>query len=106
MWNSKQDMIDPEKLIIRLFKPKGTKIRDQYVRLYRFRVFLAAFLVFSFSYISSMPKINIIDYKTEGKTDAYAFAPSMFNESSLSGNQSVFEDFNVIQMGINKTDSQ
>lgn len=47
---------------------------------------------------------NIINYKKEGATKAYAFAPSMFSKSSITGNIFVFEDLNVIQMGINKTD--
>lgn len=38
--------------------------------------------------------------------EAYAFAPSIFNESSLFGNQSVFENLNIIQIGIDKTDLQ
>ncbi len=106
MWNTKQDMINLDELTMRVFGPEGTKVRDQCVRSHRLRAFLAAFPAFSFSYVSSMSKINVIDYKTEGKTEAYAFAPSIFSESSLSGNQSVFEDLNVVQMGINKMDSR
>lgn len=106
MWNAKQDMINPEELGMRVFGPEGTKVRNQCVRSHRFRAFLAVFPVLSFSYSSSMPKINVINCKTEGKTEAYAFAPSMFIESSLSGNLLVFEDLNVIQMGIDKTDSR
>lgn len=53
-----------------------------------------------------MPKINVIDYKTEGKMEAYAFAPSMFSESSLSDNILMFKDLNIIQIGIDKTNSQ
>ncbi|MCJ1471183.1 hypothetical protein MMC07_009831, partial [Pseudocyphellaria aurata] len=41
-----------------------------------------------------------------GATEAHAFAPSMFNESSTTGNISVFEDLNVHQIGIEKTDPQ
>ena len=53
-----------------------------------------------------MPVIDRINCKLEGKTEAYAFAPSMFSESLLAGNQSVFEDLNVIQLGIDKTDAR
>lgn len=53
-----------------------------------------------------MPLISLINCKTEGKTEAYAFAPLMFSESSLDDNQSVFEDLNVVQMGIDKTDNR
>lgn len=96
MWNSKQDMIDPKELIIRLFGPDSTKVQDQCMRLYQFRAFLVAFPTFSFFYISSMSKINVIDYKTEGKIEAYIFASSMFSKSSFSGNQFVFEHLNII----------
>lgn len=102
MWNSKRDMIDPKELIIRLFGPEGTKVQNQCVRSYWLKAFLAAFPAFYIFYTSFMPKINVIDYKTEGKTEAYAFAPLIFSESSLFGNQSVFEDFNIIQIGIDK----
>lgn len=106
MWNSKQDMIDSEELGIRLFGPESIKVRDQCVRSYQFKAFLTALPLFSFSYRSSIPKINVIDCKTEGKAEAYAFVPSMFSQSSLSGNILMFEDLNVIQMSINKTNSQ
>lgn len=53
-----------------------------------------------------MPRLNIINCKLEGKTKAFAFAPSMHNESFFSNNIGVFEDFNVIQMKINKTDAE
>lgn len=52
-----------------------------------------------------MPVIDRINCKLEGKTEAYAFALSIFNESSLAGNQSVFKDLNVIQLDIDKTDT-
>lgn len=53
-----------------------------------------------------MPVIDRIKCEAEGKTEAYAFAPSMFSESSLSGNQSVFKDLNVVQMGIDKENAR
>lgn len=49
-----------------------------------------------------MLKINIINYKTEEKTEAYAFVLLIFNENFLSDNLLMFEDLNVIQMGIDK----
>lgn len=91
---------------MRIMELEGMEIREQYIRSYQLRAFLAAFPAFSFFYVSSMPKINIINYNTEGKTEVYAFAPSMFGESFLAGNQLVFENLYVIQIGINKTDSQ
>lgn len=80
MWNSKPDMIDLKELGMRLFELEGIKVWDQYVRSHWFRAFLAAFLSCSFSYLSSIPKINVIDYKTEGEAETYTFAPSMFSE--------------------------
>lgn len=53
-----------------------------------------------------MPKINVIDCNTKEKTETYAFVPSIFSENSLAGNQSVFENLNVIQMSIDKADLQ
>lgn len=52
-----------------------------------------------------MPVIDQINCKLEKKTKAYKFAPSMFNKSLLIKNQSVFKDLNVIQIGIDKSDT-
>ena len=51
-----------------------------------------------------MPKVDLIYCKTEGLTVAYPFAPSMANESTTTGNISVFEDLNIIQRGLKKED--
>ena len=51
-----------------------------------------------------MSVLNKINCKTKGCTKAYPFAPSMFSESSTAGNIAVFEDLNVVQMGIDKAD--
>lgn len=104
--NVKQDKINLEELDMRIFGPKGIKVQNQYIKLHQFRVFLAAFPAFTFSYTLSMPKINVSDCKTERKMETYAFVPSIFSESSLSNNLLVFENFIIIQMGIDKTDSQ
>ena len=67
---------------------------------------MAAFPSIKLLYTSaSMPALNCIDYRAEKKTKAYVFALSIFSESSLTGNISVFEDLNVIQMGIKRTDA-
>lgn len=39
----------------------------------------------------------------EKRKHIYAFAPLMFSESSLTDNQLVFKNLNVIQIGIDKT---
>lgn len=51
-----------------------------------------------------MPIINLINCKYKSATEAYAFAPSMYNKSFTAGNMAVFEDLNVIQIGVDKTD--
>lgn len=51
-----------------------------------------------------MPAINFINCKKEGANKVFAFAPSIFSKSSIVGNMSVFENLNVKQMGIEKTD--
>ena len=53
-----------------------------------------------------MPKVDIIDCKTEGSTIAYPFAPAMASESTTAGNISVFEDLNINQLGLKKEDPQ
>lgn len=105
MWDAKKDMIDLYELVMAVFGLEGIQICEQCVRFHRFCLFLAVFPSESLSYgFVSMPVIDCIQCKTEKKTEAYAFASSMFSESSLAGNQSVFEDLNVIQMGIDKED--
>ena len=107
MWNPKREMLDPEDVASRPFNEESTHIRSQCTRVHRFKAFQAGFPQEAFQYSPKpMPKLNIIDCKREGKTKAFAFAPSMHNESSLSGNIGVFEDLNVIQMGIDKTDAR
>lgn len=107
MWDAKRDMIDPYRLAGEVFGTEGTRIRHQCVRFHRFGSFMAAFPSIKLLYTSaSMSAINCIDCRAEGKTEAYAFAPSMFSESSLAGNMSVFEDLSVIQMGIKRTDAR
>lgn len=51
-----------------------------------------------------MLKVDIINCKTEGITEAYPFAPSISNKSAIAGSISVFEDFNISQLGLNKDD--
>lgn len=51
-----------------------------------------------------MPKVDVIDCKTEGSTIAYLFAPAMASESTTAGNISVFEDLNINQLGLKKED--
>lgn len=90
-----------------VFGPESTRIRKQCIWSHYFRVFLAAFPSKTLSYTSAaMPLISLINCKIEEKTEAYAFPPSMFSESSSDGNQSVFKDLNVLQIRIDKTNNQ
>ena len=99
-------MIDPYRLVVDVFGPEGSRIHHQCVRFHRFRSFVATFPSIKLLYSASMPALNCINCRVEGKTKAYAFAPFMFSKSSLTGNISVFEDLNIVQMGIDKTDAR
>lgn len=63
-----------------------------------------AFLKEKLAYNPSIPVINLINYKKKKATEVYTFASSMLSESFIIGNMSVFEDFNVNQIDINKMD--
>lgn len=63
------------------------------------------FLEKSLSSSTSIPVIDWIKCKLDEKTEAYTFVSSIFSESLLTDNQSVFKDLNVIQLGIDKTDA-
>ena len=105
MWDPKRGTLDPWELTMSVFGPEAMETRIRCTRFHRFKAFQAAFPAESLSFPSaSMPVINKIDCKTEGNTEAFAYAPSMFSESSTAGNISVFEDLNINQMGIEKTD--
>lgn len=49
-----------------------------------------------------MPKVDVIDCKTEGLTIAYPFAPVIASKSTMAGNISMFEDLNINQLGLKK----
>lgn len=51
-----------------------------------------------------MSTLNCINFRVEKKIKAYVFVPFMFGESSLISNISIFEDHNIVQIDINKTD--
>lgn len=54
-----------------------------------------AFLEKKLEYNLSIPAINLINYKKKGVTEAFTFALSMFNKSSIISNMSVFKDLNI-----------
>ena len=87
-----------------VFGLEGRETRKKYTRFYRFKAFQAAFPAKDLVLPSaSMLNINKIDYRTKGNTESHTFTPSMFSESSIVGNISVFQDLNVNQIGIQKT---
>lgn len=103
----RRDMIDPYKLTMNVFGPEGVRIHDQCIKFHQFRLFLAMFPSIILLYSSvCMPTIDYIKWHREEKMKTYAFALSIFNKSSLVGNQLVFKDLNVVQMGIKKDDNQ
>lgn len=69
-------------------------------------MFLIAFPEKSLFSFAPMLIIDWIGCKLEGKTEAYAYVLSMFSKNSFTGNQSIFKDFNIIQIDINKSDTQ
>lgn len=80
IWNPKRDMLDPEDIASRPFNQESCAIRLQCTQVHRFKAFQTGFPRETFSYTpKAMAKLNIIDCKREGKTEAYAFAPSMFS---------------------------
>lgn len=53
-----------------------------------------------------MPVINIIDFKRKGLIKVYLFFLSIFSESSIARNISLFKNSNIIQMDIDKTNQK
>ena len=104
MWNLKHKLLRVYDILASIFGLNGFAVQKQCVKLHRFHAFRAGFSSQEYEYSPAMPILNVINYKKEDATKAYAFAPSMFCESSTNGNISVFEDLNIIQMGIDKTD--
>lgn len=100
-------MINSEVLVMNIFGLENTQIRKQYIWSHCFHTFLIAFSSKTLSYTSAgIPLISLINCNTKRKTETYAFVSLMFSESSLNSNQSVFEDLNIVQMEMDKTDNQ
>lgn len=100
-------MIDPYELAMNVFRLENVWIHNQCIKLHHFQSFLTAFPSVKRLYSSIyMPIIDCIKGQKEGKTEAYAFAASMFNESLCAENQSVFKNLSVVQMSIEKGNDQ
>lgn len=106
MWSPKKEVLSAYLMAENTFGIGGGQIRREYQRFHRFSSFRAGFPNEKFHYRPSMPIINVIDCKRKGSTKAFLFAPSMFSKGSIGGNIGVFEDLNVKQMGIEKTNAR
>ncbi|MCJ1464122.1 hypothetical protein MMC07_002735, partial [Pseudocyphellaria aurata] len=107
MWDSLRGLlVKIEDVTVNAFGHAAQFIQKQCFRSHRFMAFRTAFPDKKIDYASPMPRIKVIDCTKEGKTEAFAFAPSMHSESSLAGSIAVFEDLNVRQMGIEPLDAQ
>lgn len=104
MWSPKRAMLCPRTLIAKAFGKENDGQQALCICHHRFTLFIAAFLSIQFSYSAAMPKVDIINCNTEGVTEAYPFASSMSNESTIAGNISVFENLTIRQMGLDKDD--
>ncbi|MCJ1470909.1 hypothetical protein MMC07_009557 [Pseudocyphellaria aurata] len=106
MWASMKELPDAYLLARSVYGPKNAMLRKQCVWSHRFHALKAVFPDEKLDFNSPMPIVDRIDCSNPavGATKAHVFAPSMYSESSTTGNISVFEDLNVRQMGIKKTD--
>lgn len=65
--------------------------------------FYASFFAYSLDYSSTMSIINCINFKTDEKTATYIFASFMHNKAFTVRNIVMFEDLNIFQIVVNKT---
>lgn len=105
MWNPKREYLDIFLVMSSIFGHAGTEIRKKCQQMHRFNAFRTGFPQENFSHQPRMPIINIIDCKRKKSIKPFLFALSMFNESSIAGNLAVFEDPNIIQIGLDKTNA-
>lgn len=104
MWNLKHKLLRVYDIFASIFGSNSSAVGRQCIKSHQFHAFRAGFPSQEYEYSLAILILNIIYYKKEDATKTYAFAPFMFSKSSTNGNISVFEDLNVIQIGIDKTD--
>ncbi|MCJ1461627.1 hypothetical protein MMC07_000224 [Pseudocyphellaria aurata] len=108
MWCPTRGLTKGRQLAPSVYGSRKAGLRKQCVWSHRSHAFKSVFSdeELDFGTLSSMSIVDRIDCsKPEfGATEARAFAPSMFSESSTARNIAVFDDLNVIQMGIEKSD--
>ena len=105
MWVSKRVHLNPYLVLFKIFGRVGVDLQTKCQQVHRFNAFRAAFPQEKFTYQPTMPIIDRIDCKRKRSTRFFPFVPSMFNKSSTAGNLAVFEDLNIIQMGLDKGDA-
>lgn len=89
-----------------LFKSLLWGQQDQCICHHQFFLFIAAFSKETFFFSTCIPKVDVIDCKTEGLTIACPFALAMASESTTTGNISAFQNLNINQLGLKKEDPQ
>lgn len=105
MQNPKSNILTPPKLTRQaLGQDVCSSQQDQYIQHHCFALFIAGFPQHEFSYSAPMPKVDIIECKTEGATSAFLFALAMASENTTTRNISVFEELNINQLGLAKVD--
>lgn len=104
MWNPKSDVLKPREFTRRAVGPDIRCQRDQCICHHRFASIITGFPDYAFSYSVPMPKVDVMNCRTEGSTSAFPFAWVMASESTTAGNISVFNDLNINQLGLIKDD--
>ena len=104
MWKPKRAKLIALDILAGVLGPQNQSFREQCIWPHRLTSFIATFPNYNFDFEAAMPVIDVIDYKTEGTTKAYLFAPFMASKSTIAGNISVFEDLNINQIGWDKDD--
>ena len=104
MWDIIKNFISFQKVIEKVFGLVRSNIYKKCIRLYQFNIFRAGFPDKILLYTTSMPTINVINYKKKCCIKAFAYVFFIFNESSIAGNIDIFKDLNVIQIQMKKHD--
>lgn len=96
MWKTKKEVPDCINLLENVFGWEDIQIWRQCVWAHWFNTFVLAFPGELLNGILLILVINIINCKHESAIKVYAYAPSMHNKSSITGNIAVFEDLTII----------
>lgn len=97
-----KDLVQSQEIIDKLFGSVRSNICKQCIWLYQLNAFRVGFLNKILLYTMSILIINVIDCKRKGCTEAFTYALSILNKSSIARKISIFENLNVIQIEIKK----